>query len=71
MPNKTGQTTDVSSITNSAIMELDKVFRKNGIPFAHRHDEARELLTALVATVVADYAAERTIEETREERGAA
>lgn len=69
--NKTGVTTDVDSITNSALMALDAVFRRNGIPFAHRHDEAREILRAMVASVVADEIASRVVEETREERGAA
>ena len=68
MINKTGQTTDVSSITNSVVMALDAVMRKNGIPFANRHDEARELLTTLVASAVADHIADITVEETREER---
>ena len=52
------KTTDPSSITNSMVMELDKVFRANGIPFAHRHHEARELLLPLIASVVADHSAE-------------
>jgi hypothetical protein len=69
--NKTGMTTDVDSITNSAVMALDKVFRRNDIPFAHRHEEARELLRAMVASVVADEIASRTVEETRDERIAA
>lgn len=55
-------TIDVNSITNSAVMELDKVFRANNIPFAHRHHEARELLLTLVASVVADDAAEHARE---------
>ena len=71
MPNTTGKTTDADSITNSALMALDKVFRTNDVPFAHRHAEARELLKTLVATVLADHIAETTIEETREDRGAA
>ena len=68
MPNKTGKTTDVSSLTNSALMALDKEFRKNGVPFAHRHREARELLETLVASVLADHHAAVTVEETRDER---
>lgn len=58
MPNTTGKTTNVDSITNSAVMALDKVFRVNDIPFAHRHVEARELLLTLVASAVADHQAE-------------
>jgi hypothetical protein len=58
MPNKTGQTTDVDSITNSAVMALDAVFRTNNIPFAHRHTEARELLKTIIASAVADHIAE-------------
>jgi len=69
--NKTGVTTDVDSITNSAVMALDAVFRRNNIPFGHRHDEAREILRAVVASVVADEIAGQVIEETRDERGVA
>ena len=58
MSNKTGKTVDVSSLTNSMVMELDAQFRKNNIPFAHRHHEARELLLPLIASVVADHQAE-------------
>ena len=58
MPNTTGKTTDVNSITNSAVMALDKVLRLNDIPFAHRHVEARELLLTLVASAVADHQAD-------------
>ena len=56
------KTIDVNSITNSAVMELDKVFRANDIPFAHRHQEARALLLTLVASVVADHSAEQARE---------
>ncbi len=59
MSSNSNKTTDVHSITNSAVMELDKVFRANNIPFAHRHHEARELLLTLVASVVADDTAEQ------------
>lgn len=69
--NKTGKTTDVSSITNSAVMALDAVFRRNDIPFAHRHDEAREMIQKLVSSVVADEIARRTVNETRDDRWAA
>jgi antitoxin component of RelBE/YafQ-DinJ toxin-antitoxin module len=48
----------VDSITNSAVMVLDKVFRANDIPFAHRHHEARALLLTLVASAVADHEAD-------------
>ena len=58
MSNKTGKTVDVSSLTNSMVMELVAQFRKNNIPFAHRHHEARELLLPLIASVVADHQAE-------------
>jgi hypothetical protein len=58
MPNRTGKTTDIDSITNSAVMALDKVFRSNDVPFAHRHAEARELLLTLVASAVADHQAD-------------
>jgi hypothetical protein len=68
MINKTGKTTDVSSLTNSAMMALDKEFRKNKVPFAHRHREARVMLESLVASVLADHIAEMVIEETRDER---
>ena len=52
------KTDDVQSLTNSMVMQLDAVFRKNDIPFAHRHHEARELLLPLIASVVADHKAE-------------
>lgn len=52
------KTINVDSVTNSAVMALDKVFRANDIPFAHRHQEARALLTHLVASAVADHEAE-------------
>lgn len=58
MTNKTGKTMDVQSLTNTMVMELDRVFRNNDIPFAHRHHEARELLLPLIASVVADNSAE-------------
>ena len=61
--NKTGKTTDVSSILNSVVMAADKEFRKNGVPFAHRHREMRALLEPLVASVLADH-----IAATREDR---
>jgi len=57
------KTTDVDSITNSAVMELDKVFRANDIPFAHRHQEARALLLTLVASAVADHKADLARED--------
>lgn len=57
------KTIDVDSITNSAVMELDKVFRANDIPFAHRHHEARALLLTLVASTVADHKAELARED--------
>ena len=57
------KTTDVDSITNSAVMELDKVFRANDIPFAHRHQEARALLLTLVVSAVADHKADLARED--------
>lgn len=63
------QTTDISSITNSAMMALDKEFRKNGIySFQTKHDEVRPIIQAMVAQVVADHIAAEVIEETRDER---
>jgi hypothetical protein len=58
MANKTGQTLDISSLTNSAVMAVDAVFRKNGVPVAHRHEEIQALLHTIVASVVADHIAE-------------
>lgn len=63
MPNKTGKTTDIESILNSAVMAVDEVMRKNDVPFAHRHMEARELLLTLVASAVADHKAELARED--------
>lgn len=71
MTNKTGQTTDLSSLTNSVMMAMDKEFRKNNVPFAHRHREARAVVEALVANVLADHHAATTVEETRDVRHAA
>lgn len=68
--NKTGKTMDVDSITNSAVMALDKVFRRNDIPFAHHHEDAREIVRALVASVVADELATR-LDNNQNERIAA
>lgn len=47
-------TVDVSSLTNSIVMAIDKEFRKNDIPFAHRHTEFRPLIEGMVTTVVVD-----------------
>ena len=47
-------TVDVSSLTNRIVMAIDKEFRKNDIPFAHRHTEFRPLIEGLVTTVVVD-----------------
>jgi len=47
-------TVDVSSLTNRIVMAIDKEFRKNDIPFAHRHAEFRPLIEGLVTTVVVD-----------------
>jgi len=58
MSNDTVKTINVDSITNSAVMALDKVFRTNEVPFAHRHQEARALLLTLVASAVADHKAD-------------
>lgn len=58
-PNKTGQTKDVRSIVNSAVMAVDAVMRKNDVPFALRHDEMRALLLPIIASAVADDQAER------------
>lgn len=57
------KTIDVNSLTNSMVMELDKVFRANDIPFAHRHQEARALLHTLVASAVADHNADLARED--------
>lgn len=47
-PNKTGQTTDISSLTNSILMEDEKVFRRNGLAaeFHERYHELRPLAEA-------------------------
>ena len=58
MPNKTGKTTDIESIVNSAVMAVDEVMRKNDVPFSIRHVEARELLMPIIASAVADHKAE-------------
>ena len=58
MPNKTGKTTDIESIVNSAVMAVDEVMRKNDVPFSVRHVEARELLMPIIASAVADHQAE-------------
>ena len=58
MPNKTGKTTDIESIVNSAVMAVDEVMRKNGVPFSIRHAETRELLMPILASAVADHKAE-------------
>ena len=57
-PNKTGITDDVSSLTNSAVMAVDAVMRKNGIPFGTCHAEARALLNTLITSAVADFQAQ-------------
>ena len=62
-PNKTGQTKDIPSIVNSAVMAVDAVMRKNDVPFGTRHDELRALLMPIIASAVADDMAERAREE--------
>ncbi len=49
-------TTDPESITNSVMLEVDKVLRKNGLaPAGHRHyDGNRQVLKGLIEIVVAD-----------------
>lgn len=61
--NRTGQTQDISSIVNSAVMAVDAVLRKNAVPAAHRHDELRALLMPVIASMVADHKAELAREE--------
>lgn len=56
MTNKTGITKDVSSLTNSAVMAVDAVMRKNGIPFEHA--EVRALLEVAITSAVTSFAAE-------------
>ena len=58
MANKTGQTLDIDSLTNSAVMAVDAVCRKNDVVIAHRHDEVRALLNTILASVIADQIAE-------------
>ena len=58
MPNKTGKTLDLDSLTNSAVMAVDAVCRKNDLVLAARHDEIRALLNTILASVVADHIAE-------------
>ena len=63
------ETTDVSSITNSVMMAMDKEFRKNGIfTFPRKHSEVRPVIHALVAQIMADHIAEMVVEETRDAR---
>jgi hypothetical protein len=57
MSNKTGKTTDIESIVNSAVMAVDEIMRKNDVPFSIRHVEARELLMPIIASAVADHQA--------------
>ena len=57
-PNKTGKTTDVASIVNSAVMAVEKEMRKNNVPFALFHDELRAVMTPIIACAVADHKAE-------------
>ncbi len=54
MANKTGKTLNVDSLTNSAVMAVDAVCRKNDVPVAHRHEEIHALLHTIIASVVAD-----------------
>lgn len=51
------KTTDVSSITNSVLMAMEKEFRKNGMAGTfHEHVEAnRPLIQGMVASIVADH----------------
>ncbi len=58
MANTTGKTLDIDSLTNSAVLAVDAVFRKNDVPLAHRHEEVHALLHTIVASVVADHIAE-------------
>jgi len=64
------KTTDVSSITNSVMMAIDKEFRKNEVySFPRKHGAVRPIVHALVAEIMADHIAEMVLEETREDRG--
>ena len=56
-------TLDVSSLTNSIVMAIDKEFRKNNIPFAHRHTEFRPLIEGMVTSVVVDQVTEDVTQE--------
>ncbi len=58
MANITGKTLDIDSLTNSAVMAVDAVCRKNDVVIAHRHEEVRALLHTIIASVVADQIAE-------------
>jgi len=64
------KTTDVSSITNSVMMAIDKEMRKNEIwTFQKKHHQVRPIINAMVKEIVADHIAEMVIEDTRDERG--
>ncbi len=63
------KTTDVSSMTNSILMAVDKEFRKNEVySFPRKHAEVRPIIHAMVAQIMADHIAEMIVEETRDER---
>lgn len=63
------KTADVSSITNSVMMAIDKEFRKNEVySFPRKHGAVRPIIHAMVAQIMADHIAEVVVEETREER---
>lgn len=49
-------TTDVSSVTTSVLLAMEKEFRKNGMaPAFHRHYKGnRQLIEAMVAMIAAD-----------------
>lgn len=67
--NRMSKTTDVSSITNSVMMAIDKEFRKNEVyTFPREHAAVRPIIHAMVAQIVADHIAEMVVEETRDER---
>ena len=49
-------TKDVSSITNSSMMDIEKAFRKNGIGgVTHKHyNSNRQLIEGMVAIMIAE-----------------
>ena len=69
MKNTSGITKDVSSITNSAVMAVDAVMRKNGVPI--EHNEVRALLEVAINSAVANHNAVKAQERLDELVGVA